>query len=569
MTDIIKFDMPEAAPSIIMVAGVGGGGSNAVNHMFHLGITDVSFMVCNTDMQALNRSQIPIKIVLGQSLTQGLGAGNKPEVGRAAAEESYDEIMDVFRKYSTKMVFVTAGMGGGTGTGAAPVIAKAAKELGILTIAIVTIPFKTEGRKGFNQALAGIEQIKKYVDSLLIINNENILEIHGKLILSEAFGMADDILAAAAKGIAEIITGDNYINVDFADVKTVMSDSGVALMGTGRAGGENRADDAVKAALTSPLLNHRDISGAKNILLNITSGNREVTLDETYHITNYVQEQTGYVADLIWGAGKDESLDDDIQVTIIATGFEMGSMDHFVNLSPFPDAKKAAVRSVPKPEEPATEAVGAVQTGEREASVAAVASEAQEPVTAGMGETDDRETAAFVSDREDEREAEEPLRAELPVAEAYASGTEDMPEEPREKPAPHPVSPFQRPGFAASQPGTGAAAGGKGGARSPFQPRQAVGRTTIVAANDSSEGYVVVEQNPAVYTSRNAEIPEETINYDELEKSPAWLRRKMAFSEATPSDDKVSRVTLKDDAGTGSARSRAAAEEQRKNALFD
>jgi len=328
--DIIDFIMPEATPSIIMVAGVGGGGSNAVNHMFRMGITDVGFMVCNTDKQALDRSQIPIKVILGQSLTHGLGAGNQPEVGKAAAEESYDEIVDIFKKHSTRMVFVTAGMGGGTGTGAAPVIAKAAKDQGILTIAIITLPFKTEGRKRFQQALEGIAEIRNHVDSLLVINNENILEMHGQLGLSEAFGRADDILATAAKGIAEIITGNNYINVDFADVQTVMSNSGIALMGSARAGGENRADEAVHGALASPLLNHQDISGAKNILLNITYGDKEVTMEETYRISEFVQKQTGFVSDLIWGAGKDESLGDDIKVTIIATGYDNSSIDDFL-----------------------------------------------------------------------------------------------------------------------------------------------------------------------------------------------------------------------------------------------
>ncbi|MDL2230764.1 cell division protein FtsZ, partial [Alistipes sp. OttesenSCG-928-L06] len=330
MTDIIDFMLPQATPSIIMVAGVGGGGSNAVNHMFRLGITDVSFMVCNTDKQALDRSQIPIKVILGQSLTHGLGAGNQPEVGKAAAEESYEEIVEIFKRHSTRMVFVTAGMGGGTGTGAAPVIAKAAKDQGILTIAIVTLPFKTEGRKRFHQALEGIGEIRNYVDSLLVINNENILEMHGQLGLSEAFGRADDILATAAKGIAEIITGNNYINVDFADVQTVMSNSGIALMGSARAGGENRADDAVCGALASPLLNHQDISGAKNILLNITYGDKEVTMEETYRISEYVQDRTGFVSDLIWGAGKDESLGEDIKVTIIATGYDNSSIDDFI-----------------------------------------------------------------------------------------------------------------------------------------------------------------------------------------------------------------------------------------------
>lgn len=322
MPDIIEFDRPRITPSIIMVTGVGGGGSNAVNHMYDLGIADVSFMVCNTDRQALYRSPVPIKVRLGEKLTEGLGAGNNPERGREAALESLDEIVEVFKREGTKMVFITAGMGGGTGTGAAPVIAKAAKEMDILTVAIVTLPFRTEGPKRMKHAREGIEELRQYVDSLLLINNENIQEIYGKLTLSEAFGKADDILATAAKSIAEVITRESTVNVDFADVKTVMKDSGIALMGSGRASGENRAMEVANAALSSPLLNHNDITGARNILINITSGEDEITLEETYQITEYIQNCAGNAADIIWGAGTDETLGSDIEVTIIATGFE-------------------------------------------------------------------------------------------------------------------------------------------------------------------------------------------------------------------------------------------------------
>ena len=318
-------DMQPLTSSIIMVVGVGGGGSNAVNHMFKLGITDVSFMICNTDRQALERSPIPNKVQLGVG---GLGAGNKPERGRQAALDSLDEIKEALTQNDTKMVFVTAGMGGGTGTGAAPVIAKAAKEMGILTVAIVTIPFKTEGRKRIEQAIEGIAEISNCVDSLLVVNNENIHEIYGELTLSDAFGKADDILATAAKSIAEIITAHYQVNVDFEDVRTVMQDSGVALMGSARGSGENRALDVAEMAMSSPLLNHRDISGAQNVLLNITSGSQEVTLSETYQITQYIQERAANnnATDLIWGAGQDESLGDDIRVTVIATGFGMESI---------------------------------------------------------------------------------------------------------------------------------------------------------------------------------------------------------------------------------------------------
>lgn len=347
---IIEFDKPKMSPSIIMVTGVGGGGSNAVNHMYELGIADVSFMVCNTDQQALMNSPVPIKVRLGENLTQGLGAGNNPERGRAAALESIDEITEIYKREGTKMVFITAGMGGGTGTGAAPIIAKAARELGILTVAIVTLPFKTEGPKRMAHAAMGVDELKQNVDSLILINNENIQEIYGKLTLSQAFGKADDILATAAKGIAELITRENTVNVDFADVQSVMHDSGIALMGSSRAAGEDRAREVADAALSSPLLNHNDITGATNILINITSGSEEITLEETYYITEYIQERAGNNADIIWGAGSDEALGDEIEVTIIATGFDLASMPQLfgnskARRSPLQESLEAAARA--------------------------------------------------------------------------------------------------------------------------------------------------------------------------------------------------------------------------------
>ena len=349
--ELIEFDIEKVSPSIIMVAGVGGGGSNAVNHMFELGIADVTFMICNTDRQALYRSPVPIKVKLGEHLTEGLGAGNNPERGRAAAQESLDEIISIFKREGTKMVFITAGMGGGTGTGAAPVIAKAARELGILTVGIVTLPFKAEGKIRAKHAQEGIEQLRQHVDSLLIINNENIQEIYGKLALTEAFGKADDILATAAKGIAEIITREGVVNVDFADVKTVMSNSGVALMGSGRASGEGRAQKVADLSLSSPLLNHNYITGAKNILLNITSGHDEITLEETYQITEYIQGKAGNEANIIWGAGYNQALGSDIEVTIIATGFDLDANNAILNResigNAFPGPKEPAVREEP------------------------------------------------------------------------------------------------------------------------------------------------------------------------------------------------------------------------------
>lgn len=321
----MNFELPVNRSSIIKVIGVGGGGSNAVNHMYRLGIKDVNFVVCNTDAQALSNSPVPLRVQLGASLTEGRGAGNKPEVGKQAAIESLDEVKEALAA-NTRMVFITAGMGGGTGTGAAPIIAKASKDLGILTVGIVTIPFKNEGPRRISQALDGIAEMEKYVDSLLVINNEKIREMYGDLRVSEAFSRADDILAIAAKGIAEIITVHGFINVDFADVQTVMTNSGVAIMGSGTADGENRAISAIQNAITSPLLNDNDIKGARNILINITSGNEEVTMDEIGQIIDYVQECSGVHADLIWGNGIDVNLGSKICVTVIATGFAASSI---------------------------------------------------------------------------------------------------------------------------------------------------------------------------------------------------------------------------------------------------
>ncbi len=327
--EIMNFDLTVNSGSIIKVIGVGGGGGNAVNHMYHQGIRDVDFMVCNTDAQALINSPVPYKVQLGSSLTEGRGAGNKPETGRESAIENIEDVKKVLRN-NTKMVFITAGMGGGTGTGGAPVIAEAARELGILTVGIVTIPFRNEGRRRIKQAVEGIASMEKHVDSLLIINNERIREMYGDSKISDAFAKADNILTTAAKGIAEIITVPGYINVDFADVETVMRNSGVALMGTGIASGVNRAVIAVEEALNSPLLNNNDIMGARNILLNITSGIEEITMDEIGDITDFVQEKAGNSADLIWGNGVDETLGDKISVTIIATGFSTSSIPEMV-----------------------------------------------------------------------------------------------------------------------------------------------------------------------------------------------------------------------------------------------
>ena len=320
---LIPFELKPELPSIIKVIGVGGGGSNAVNHMYRQGIKGVDFLICNTDAKALTISPVPDKIQLGPSLTQGMGAGAVPEVGRQAVLESREEILRHLGEH-TRMAFITAGMGGGTGTGAAPIIAGITKDRGILTVGIVTVPFVFEGSKRRKQAEAGIEEMKKNVDALLVICNDKLREMHGNLNISHAFGHADNVLAVAAKSIAEIITNTMHISTDFADIQTVMKDSGVAIMGSAAAEGDNRAIRAAEAALDSPLLNDNVIVGANYILLNITSGNVEVTMDEVGEINDYIQAQAGQSADIIMGIGRDESLGDKVSVTVIATGFHTG-----------------------------------------------------------------------------------------------------------------------------------------------------------------------------------------------------------------------------------------------------
>ena len=319
------FDIPKVEKSIIKVLGVGGGGSNAVSYMYKQGINGVDFAICNTDNQAMETSQVPVKIRLGPELTGGRGAGSRPQMGKQACIESIDEIRD-FIMDGTKMLFVTAGMGGGTGTGAAPIIAKAAREADILTVGIVTLPFTFEGSRRKRQALEGLEEMKNNVDALIVISNDKLRELHGDLRLSDAFSRADNILTTAARGIAEIITMEGYVNVDFEDVNTVMRESGVAIMGTASYEGENRARKAVQAALNSPLLEDNDIRGAQHILLNISSGRVEVTMDEVFEITEYVQAEAGFGTDLIWGNCFDESLGEKLSVTIIATGFEQNML---------------------------------------------------------------------------------------------------------------------------------------------------------------------------------------------------------------------------------------------------
>lgn len=331
MEDVITFNAPKEKSSIIKVVGVGGGGSNAVNHMYKQGIEGVDFIVCNTDMQALEMSPVPNKVHLGK---KGLGAGSIPAVGEQAAIDRTEEIKDLL-KTNTEMLFITAGMGGGTGTGAAPIIAKIAKEVDlpdddvqkILTVAIVTIPFSFEGRKRKMQAVEGIKELKKHCDAVLIISNDKLRELYGDLPLSNAFAKADNILLTAAKGIAEIITVKAYVNIDFKDVNTVMKSSGVAIMGTGTAGGEDRARQAIEIALTSPLLNDNNISGTSNILLYLSSGTKEISMDEITEITEFIIQEAGSDVEIIWGVGKDAALEEQICVTVVATGFDQTEID--------------------------------------------------------------------------------------------------------------------------------------------------------------------------------------------------------------------------------------------------
>jgi len=326
----ISFDLPKNQSNVIKVIGVGGGGSNAINHMFKAGIKGVDFIICNTDAQALQNSSVPNKIQLGVSLTEGLGAGANPEVGEQAAIESTEDIKNMLGA-NTKMVFITAGMGGGTGTGAAPVIAKQAKEMDILTVGIVTIPFQFEGKMRNEQAHRGMEKLRRNVDSLIVINNNKLREVYGNLGFKAGFSKADEVLATAAKGIAEVITHHYTQNIDLRDAKTVLSNSGTAIMGSASASGSARAHEAIMKALDSPLLNDNKITGAKNVLLLIVSGSQEITIDEIGEINDHIQAQAGHGANIIMGVGEDEALGEAIAVTVIATGFDVDQQDDIVN----------------------------------------------------------------------------------------------------------------------------------------------------------------------------------------------------------------------------------------------
>ncbi len=327
----ISFDLPKSQSNTIKVIGVGGGGSNAVNHMFQQSIRGVDFVICNTDAQALDNSGIPNKVQLGIELTSGLGAGANPEVGKKAAEESLQEIQQMLST-QTKMVFITAGMGGGTGTGAAPIIAKLAKDMNILTVGIVTMPFQFEGKSRMQQAQKGIEMLRDTVDSLIVINNNKLREVYGNLGFKAGFSKADEVLSTAAKGIAEVITHHYKQNIDLNDAKRVLSNSGTAIMGSSKESGADRAQVAIKKALDSPLLNDNKITGAQNVLLLIVSGMNEVTIDEIAEINEFIQDEAGHEANIIMGVGEDENLEDAISITVVATGFAADQQNEIANL---------------------------------------------------------------------------------------------------------------------------------------------------------------------------------------------------------------------------------------------
>ena len=366
--DSISFDLPKNQSNVIKVIGVGGGGSNAINHMFSQGIKGVDFVICNTDAQALENSPVPVKIQLGISLTEGLGAGANPDVGEQAAVESLEEIKNMLTT-NTKMVFITAGMGGGTGTGAAPIIARMAKDMDILTVGIITIPFLFEGKTRNDQAQTGVEKLRQNVDSLVIINNNKLREVYGNLGFKAGFSKADEVLATAARGIAEVITHHYTQNIDLRDAKTVLSNSGTAIMGSATASGGNRAKEAISKALDSPLLNDNKIRGAKNVLLLIVSGSDEITIDEIGEISDHIQNEAGHSANIIMGVGEEEELEGSISITIIATGFNAEQQNEIVNteskkiIHTLEDEQKAEQTLVPKktggavhiPEKPTTQ----------------------------------------------------------------------------------------------------------------------------------------------------------------------------------------------------------------------
>ncbi len=493
----MEFQLPKELSSIIKVVGVGGGGGNAVNHMYEQGIRGVDFIVCNTDRQALDMSPVPVKLQLGAALTEGLGAGAKPERGKEAAQENLDEIRQLLGE-RTKMLFITAGMGGGTGTGAAPVIARVARELGILTVGIVTSPFTWEGRRRKEQAATGITELRDSVDSLLVINNDRLRELFGNLTVNNAFDHADNVLSTAARGIAEIITETGTVNVDFEDVKTVMTDSGVAIMGMAEAEGEDRALAAATEALASPLLNDNDISGAKYVLLNIAHGVREVLMDEIDEITNHIQDAAGSTADVIWGYGHDESLGEKLRITVIATGFQPHE------LADAPAERKVTVLTTDEPR-PVTRPIdNPVATDEPYLK--------QEPAKA------DEEAQGTIEFEVRNTTAPRPPAPPAPVDEEQATVRFDLDGEPIDHGA----------------EGHGAATG------TPRSERPDMGE----ARPDPADHQQRVEERQARMREMSTRV-RTSAGLSEMEREPAYKRRQVQLSDTPRSDESnVSRFSL-------------------------
>jgi cell division protein FtsZ len=535
---MITFE-PKQQPAYIKVIGVGGGGSNAVNHMFTQGIKGVDFVVCNTDVQALESSPVPIKIVLGNRI---LGAGAKPEVGRSAATESIEDIREIFTD-ETKMVFITAGMGGGTGTGAAPIIAEIAREKNILTVAIVTLPFLWEGRRRRQQAELGIEEIRKHVDTLLVICNDKLREQYGNLSVKEAFAHADDVLSSAAKGIAELITVPGYVNIDFEDVKTVIENSGKAIMGSATAEGEGRALTAIENAMSSPLLNDNEIKGAQNILLYIMTGTEDITMDEITEITDYVHQESGgdHEADVIWGNGVDENLEKKIGITIIATGFDPKKKVHV-------QEKKIVVGGI-----------GNAEVKNKEQDV-----EKEE-----QKEVKPRPEFKSVLHKEETPEIKKPSKPEIKITGNTGKNETDKPKEtykpydavkpaesielvnPLKKEAEKKIIHTLNDDETKPEPNReGITFFGK-----ESQPHLSIQRTVYTkstAPDTSKEAQGIEQKDEAI--DRNSHIRSQRLKemsmfkkeqFDEIENVPAYIRRKIELDDSTPStDSNVSRYML-------------------------
>jgi len=522
----MEFDIPKENSSDIKVIGVGGGGSNAVNHMFNQGIEGVDFIICNTDRQALDLSPVPFKIQLGKELTDGRGAGMVPEVGMNAAMENIEDIRELLSN-NTKMVFVTAGMGGGTGTGAAPVIAQVARDMGVLTVGIVTVPFNFEGKRRLEQAQDGLERMRENVDTLLIISNDRLKEFGKDMTLSSAFSHADNILSVAAKGIAEVIKKTGIINVDFNDVNTVMRDSGHAIMGSSQAEGENRAMEAVEAALRSPLLNDNDIHGAKYILLNINYGSNEVTMAEITEITDFIEEAAGVGADVIWGHGYDEDLGEELSITIIATGF--GKNDNLIVPLERPEPRKVVVldddKKMVEIKKPLTNPVGSVDKKEVSDDEPFLVDKTEEVEPVAKEDSKDLdEKVVFNLDDEAEdnsnQDADEPVVWE--VNEVDPTANEDAQKE-----------------LFTEEPVV------------KHQLDDDESRTTHSEQPASTKEAQKMAQERVSKIQEHTEKLKNAEGISEYEKEPAYKRRSIDLDESKPSESKPSRFGLSDDEDGG------------------